>query len=93
MALFVAAFGFDAALFPFNLWIPDVYEGAPTHITSMLAGVNKKVAFVALIEVFFFVFLAYKPAFSFIFVLLAMLTMFFGNLIALAQKNVKRLFA
>jgi NADH-quinone oxidoreductase subunit N len=93
IALFAAVFGFDTALFPFNLWIPDVYEGSPTYITSMLAGINKKVAFVALIEVFFFVFLAYKSTFSFIFVILAIITMFFGNLVALVQTNVKRLFA
>lgn len=93
IALFAAAFGFDAALFPFNLWIPDVYEGAPTYITSMLAGINKKVAFVAMIEVFFFVFIAYQSTFSMILVILSILTMFFGNLMALVQKDVKRLFA
>ncbi|MGD0728928.1 MAG: NADH-quinone oxidoreductase subunit N [Candidatus Micrarchaeaceae archaeon] len=93
MALFAAAFGFDAALFPFNLWIPDVYQGAPTYVTSMLAGINKKIAFVALMEVFLFVFIAYQSTFSMIFVVLAILTMFFGNLLALVQKNIKRMFA
>jgi F420H2 dehydrogenase subunit N len=91
--MFAAAFGFDTALFPFNFWIPDVYEGASTHITALLAGINKKVAFVALIEVFFLVFFAYRSTFSPIFTGLAILTMFFGNLIALSQKSVKRLFA
>lgn len=91
--MFVAAFGFDTALFPFNFWIPDVYEGAPAYISSMLAGINKKVAFVALIEVFFLVFFAYRSTFSPIFTVLAILTMFFGNLIALSQKSIKRLFA
>ncbi len=93
LALFIAAFGFDTALFPFNFWVPDVYEGAPSYVTSLLAGINKKVAFVALIEVLFFVFLAYRSTFSMILTVLAILTMFFGNLIALAQKNVKRLLA
>lgn len=93
IVLFAAAFGFDTALFPFNLWIPDVYEGAPTYITAMLAGINKKVAFVALIEVFFFVFFAYHATFSLILVILSVATMFFGNLLALVQKNVKRMFA
>jgi proton-translocating NADH-quinone oxidoreductase chain N len=93
MGLFIAAFGFDTALFPFNLWVPDVYEGAPTNITAMLAGFNKKVAFVAMIEVFFLVFFAYRSSFSEVFAVLAVLTMFFGNLVALAQKNVKRMFA
>jgi proton-translocating NADH-quinone oxidoreductase chain N len=93
MLLFAVALGFDTALFPFNLWIPDVYEGASTFITSMLAGVNKKVAFVAMIEIFILVFLAYKSTFSSLFVILAIVTMFFGNLIALTQKNVKRMLA
>ncbi|MGI0100771.1 MAG: NADH-quinone oxidoreductase subunit N [Candidatus Micrarchaeaceae archaeon] len=93
IVLFVAALGFDASLFPFNFWVPDVYEGSPSYITSLLAGINKKVAFVALIEVFFVVFIAYKSDFSMLFAVLAVLTMFFGNLIALTQRNVKRLFA
>ncbi|MDE1871642.1 MAG: NADH-quinone oxidoreductase subunit N [Candidatus Micrarchaeota archaeon] len=93
IVMFAAAFGFDAALFPFNLWVPDVYEGSPGYVTSMLAGINKKVAFLALIEVFFLVFLAYRSTFSTIFTVLAILTMFFGNLVALAQKSVKRLLA
>ena len=93
IALFAVVFGFDTAMFPFNLWVPDVYEGAPSYITSMLAGINKKVAFMALIEVFFIIFIAYKPTISLIFTILAILTMFFGNLLALVQKNVKRLFA
>jgi NADH-quinone oxidoreductase subunit N len=88
-----AALAFDAALFPFNFWAPDVYEGSPTNITAMLAGINKKVAFVALMQVFFIIFVAYKPIFSTIFVLLSVLTMFFGNIVAIVQKSVKRMFA
>lgn len=91
--MFIAALGFDTAMFPFNFWIPDVYEGASTYVTSMLAGVNKKVAFVALVEILFLVFIAYKSTFSPALTILAILTMFFGNLVALAQKSVKRLFA
>lgn len=93
LMMFIAAFGFDTALFPFNFWIPDVYEGSPSHITALLAGINKKVAFVALIEIVFIVFIAYKAVFSPAFMVLSILTMFFGNLIALAQKSVKRMFA
>jgi proton-translocating NADH-quinone oxidoreductase chain N len=93
LIFFVAVFGFDTAQFPFNLWIPDVYEGSPGYITALLSGINKKVAFVALIEVFFLVFYAYSHTFSLIFMGLAVLTMFIGNIIALTQKSVKRLFA
>lgn len=93
LLLFIAALSFDASLFPFNLWIPDVYEGAPANITAMLAGVNKKVAFVALFEVLFVVLLPLSAVFSLVFQVLAIVTMFFGNIVALVQTNVKRLFA
>ncbi len=93
LILFVAALGFGAELFPFNLWVPDVYEGAHSYVTAMLAGVNKTVAFVALLEIIFIVFAAYKATFSSIALLLSVATMFFGNLVALAQKSIKRLLA
>jgi len=93
LAFFAASLGFDTALFPFNLWIPDVYEGTSTHITALLAGVNKKISFVAMIYVFFTLFLGYSSYSTLIFSLLAIATMFFGNLLALVQKSVKRLFA
>ena len=93
IVLFAAALAFEAALFPFNLWTPDVYEGAPTNITAMLAGINKKVSFVALIEVFMIVLIAYKSVFSLVFLVLAIITMFYGNILAMVQKSVKRLFA
>ena len=91
--LFVAGFSFEASLFPFNLWVPDVYQGAPTNITAMLAGMNKKVAFVAIMTTFFVLLSKYSATFSPIFELLAILTMFFGNIMAFVQKDVKRLFA
>ncbi len=93
LILFVAALGFGAELFPFNLWVPDVYEGARSYVAALLSGVNKTVAFVALLEILFVVFAAYKSSFSSIALILSVLTMFFGNLIALAQNSVKRMFA
>lgn len=93
LALFIAALGFETASFPFNLWVPDVYEGAPAFVAAALAGINKKIAFLALIEVLFFVFAAYLPAFSPAIEALALLTMLFGNVLALKQKNLKRMFA
>ena len=89
----MAALGFGAELFPFNLWVPDVYEGARSYVAALLSGVNKTVAFVALLEILFVVFAAYKSSFSSIALILSVLTMFFGNLIALAQNSVKRMFA
>ncbi len=91
--LVAAAMGFEVAAFPFNLWVPDVYQGAPGNVTALLAGINKKVAFVALMEIFFVVFIQFKPIFSPILVLLSIATMFYGNILALVQTNVKRLLA
>jgi len=93
MILLVASLGTEAALFPFDLWIPDVYQGSPNSISPMLAGINKKVAFIALIEIAFIVFSDQKADLTIIFEVLAILTMFFGNLGAMVQTNVKRMLA
>ncbi|MDE1825716.1 MAG: NADH-quinone oxidoreductase subunit N [Candidatus Micrarchaeota archaeon] len=93
LAVLAVSLSFDAALFPFSLWVPDVFQGAPSHVTAMLGGVNKKVGFLALIEIMFFLFFAYKAYFMEIFYVLAILSMFYGNLAALMQRNVKRMIA
>ncbi|MGC8649035.1 MAG: NADH-quinone oxidoreductase subunit N [Candidatus Micrarchaeia archaeon] len=93
MGLIIAALSFESSLFPFNLWIPDVYQGAQTYITAMLAGINKKIAFIAIIYILFILLLPLAKIYSIIIAVLAVLTMFFGNLIALVQKNVKRMLA
>ncbi|MCL5430267.1 MAG: NADH-quinone oxidoreductase subunit N [Candidatus Marsarchaeota archaeon] len=93
LLLVIAGLAFEASIFPFNLWVPDVYSGAPANITAMLAGINKKVAFVALFEILFITMIPFSAAFSSMFQVLAVFTMFFGNIVALVQDNVKRLFA
>ncbi|EQD27614.1 proton-translocating NADH-quinone oxidoreductase, chain N, partial [mine drainage metagenome] len=72
---------------------PDTYQGSEGHITAMLAGINKKVAFLAAIYVLFLVFLNFKTYFVPVLEVLSIATMFFGNMVALVQKNVKRMFA
>lgn len=91
--LFAIGLGTEAGVFPFNFWVPDVYEGSPGHITALLAGINKNVALVALLEIFFLVFVAFTVQVSHIFFILAIVTMFFGNLLAMVQKSVKRILA
>jgi proton-translocating NADH-quinone oxidoreductase chain N len=93
IVLFIAGISFEAGIFPFNLWIPDVYQGSKTYITALLSGINKKVALVATIEVFFILFIGEAHIFSNAFATLAVLTMFFGNILASKQENVKRMFA
>lgn len=90
--LFIAAIGFEASIFPFNVLIPDIYTGSSAYITAMLGGVNKKVGFVALMQVAILLFIASKPLFIFVAVL-SVLTMFYGNIVALMQRNTKRMLA
>ncbi|MEM0148676.1 MAG: NADH-quinone oxidoreductase subunit N [Candidatus Micrarchaeaceae archaeon] len=91
--LFIASIGFEASIFPFNMWVPDVYQGAEANITAMLGGVNKKAGFVALMQVLILAFISFGIIFSFVVSILAAATMFFGNLAALSQERMKRLMA
>lgn len=90
--LFVAGLGFESSLFPFNILVPDIYQGSPAYVTSMLGGINKKVGFAALMQVVLLLFITYGFLFNVI-AIFAVLTMFFGNIVALAQHNVKRMLA
>ncbi|MGB8215431.1 MAG: NADH-quinone oxidoreductase subunit N [Anaerolineales bacterium] len=93
--LVLAGLAFKVSLFPFHFWAPDVYEGAPTPVAGFLSTASKAAGFVVLIRLFTAVFLAVHvhPDWSLILAVLATLTMTVGNLIALVQKNVKRLLA
>jgi len=93
MALLVVGFGFKVAAVPFHMWAPDVYEGAPTPITAYMAAAVKAAAFASFLrvwmEAFPDVFLQWHYAIWWI----AAITMVVGNLVALAQKNIKRMLA
>lgn len=90
--LFIVSLGIDSSLFPFNLLIPDVYEGSPAYATSLLGGLSKKAGFAALIQVVILLFFTFRSAFDFI-IILAVATMFYGNLAAIMQTNLKRMLA
>lgn len=89
----IAGFGFKIAVVPFHMWAPDVYEGAPTTITTFLATASKKMGFVALFKVFIIGLIAVKGNWTFLFGLLAVITMIVGNIIAISQNSVKRMLA
>ncbi len=91
--LAIAALGFESSIFPFNLWVPDVYEGARADATALLGSINKKAGFVALILVLFAAFGAQEAQMTPILYIISILTMFYGNILALSQKNVKRMLA
>src|SRR5690606_14104651 len=89
-ALVIAGLGFKAGAVPFHLWLPDVYQGAPTPITAYLAVASEGAAFAAIVRVFFTAFentaTVWQPAF----LILAVLTMTVAHLAALRQVDVQR---
>jgi NADH-quinone oxidoreductase subunit N len=92
LALILIGLGFKVAAAPFQIWTPDVYEGAPTPVTALFSAGPKAAAFALLLRIFADVHAA-TQFWAWAFWILAALTMFVGNLGALLQTNVKRLLA
>lgn len=93
IALLVVGFGFKVASVPFHMWTPDVYEGAPTSITAFMAVAVKAAAFAAFARVFFLAFPAFHVNWHMLLWVLAVATMTVGNVVAIAQTNIKRMLA
>jgi NADH-quinone oxidoreductase subunit N len=89
----VAGFGFKIAAVPFQMWAPDVYEGAPTPITGFLTAASKAAGFAVILRVFY-VTLGNAPVdWPTLFAVLSALTMSVGNIAAIPQTNIKRMLA
>lgn len=93
VVLLIAGFGFKMALVPFHMWAPDAYQGSPSVVSSLLAAGSKKMGFVAAFRVFLVALAALQPDWQFAFALLAVVTMTFGNVVAVSQTSVKRMLA
>jgi NADH-quinone oxidoreductase subunit N len=93
LALLLVGFGFKISSVPFHMWVPDVYEGAPTSITALIATGSKAAAFAALIRVLVVALRGVQPDWTALLWGLAALTMTTGNVVALAQTNLKRMLA
>ena len=91
MVFVLVALGFKIAAVPFQIWVPDVYQGAPTPVTAYLSVGSKAAGFVVLIRVLQ-PFMNLPQTQRLIFVI-ALLTLIYGNLAALPQTNLKRLLA
>ncbi|NLE18751.1 MAG: NADH-quinone oxidoreductase subunit N [Propioniciclava sp.] len=89
----LVGFGFKVSAVPFHNWAPDTYEGAPTPITAYLSVASKAAGFVALMTLIFVAFMPRDDIYGPLMFVLATATMFIGNLIALRQTNIVRLFA
>ncbi|HXA44906.1 MAG TPA: NADH-quinone oxidoreductase subunit N [Candidatus Angelobacter sp.] len=83
--------GFKIAAFPFQIWAPDVYQGAPTPTTAFLAVGSKAAGFVLLLRVLFIALPAVTKTWAPVLVTIAAITILYGNLCALPQRNLKRL--
>jgi NADH-quinone oxidoreductase subunit N len=92
-ALILVGFGFKVAAVPFHMWTPDVYQGAPSAVTAFMSSGAKIAGFAALLRVFATAFPSIAPDMTDILWAVAALTMILGNVIAIAQSNIKRLLA
>lgn len=92
-ALLLVGFGFKVAAVPFQMWTPDVYQGSPTPITAFMSVAVKAAGFAQLIRVFVVLFPSLSEHLTPILWVIAALTMIVGNVVALAQNNIKRMLA
>ncbi len=95
VGMVIIGFGFKIAAVPFHMWVPDVYEGAPTPITGYMAAGVKAAGFAVLLRIFLTAFAApsvWAQSYPLLWALAAA-TMTVGNLLALVQTNLKRLLA
>ena len=93
MGMLVVGFGFKVAAVPFQMWTPDVYQGAPSPVTGFMSVGVKAAALAALMRVFLTLFPGMAASLAPVLAVLAALTMIVGNLLAILQTNIKRLLA
>lgn len=93
LLLVLIGFGFKISMVPLHFWAPDVYEGAPTPVAGFLSTASKAAGFAVLVRVLLAVFPEIQPYWGAILAAIATATMTLGNLLALAQRNIKRMLA
>jgi NADH-quinone oxidoreductase subunit N len=91
--LFLVGFAFKVSAAPFHFWSPDVYEGAPTPITAFISTASKAAGFAVLVRVMLAAFPAVESYWTLLLAVSATATMTVGNLLAIPQRNIKRLLA
>jgi len=93
MGLLVVGFAFKVAAVPFHMWAPDVYEGAPTTVTAFMIAGTKAAAFAAFLRLLMMGLPALQLEWSRVLWVLAILSMTLGNVVAIAQTQIKRMLA
>jgi NADH-quinone oxidoreductase subunit N len=91
--LIIVGLGFKISAVPFHFWAPDVYHGAPTPIAGFLSTASKAAGFAVVLRLFAAVFPDFAPSWTIILAFLSVVSMTVGNLLALAQSNIKRMLA
>jgi len=92
--LFLIGFSFKIAAFPFHMWVPDVYEGAPTTVTGLFSTIGKAAAFAAIIATLTALFSGESTSMFLPYLaVLSIFSMLFGSIVAIAQTNIKRMLA
>jgi len=94
VVLMLAGFGFKIAMVPLHMWVPDVYEGAPTPVTAYLSVGSKSAGFAIILRVFYSAFILpgnLSFDWSIFFAVVAAVTMTMGNILAIQQGNIKRM--
>ncbi len=93
LGLLLIGLAFKIAIVPFHQWVPDVYQGAPTNVTGFMAAATKTAAFAVLLRILVGAFGNHSEIWVPLLTWLAIVTMTVANLIALTQRNLKRLLA
>jgi NADH-quinone oxidoreductase subunit N len=93
MALILVGLGFKVAAVPFHMWTPDVYQGAPTPVTAFMSVGAKAGGFAALLRVLVAAMPGVAEQWGVLVAVIAMLTMILGNVVAIAQSDIKRMLA
>jgi NADH-quinone oxidoreductase subunit N len=93
VGLLFVGFAFKVSAAPFHFWTPDVYQGAPTSVTTFMSVATKVAAFAALIRTFTYTFADSWPKWNGIVAFVAIISMVLGNVAAITQSSVKRMLA
>jgi NADH-quinone oxidoreductase subunit N len=93
LALLIVGLAFKVSAAPFHVWAPDVYQGAPTPVTALMASVGKAAAFAAMIRVLVVALPFYRDDWRPVIWVLALATLLVGSILAVVQTNVKRMLA
>ena len=91
LGLMLVGFGFKLSLVPFQLWTPDVYQGAPAPVSTFLATASKIAIFAVLMRLFMYAPVTNSETVRLVLGIIAFCSILFGNLMAITQSNIKRL--